>query len=39
MSEDNRIVMVDIYTGEVTLLMEGPWIWFIGWSPYDWITP
>ena len=39
LSEDNRISMLDIYTGEVTVLKEGPRVRFIGWSPYDWTKP
>jgi Tol biopolymer transport system component len=39
LSEDNRISMLDIYTGEVTLLKEGLGIRFISWSPYDWTKP
>jgi hypothetical protein len=39
LAEDNRISMLNIYTGEVTMLKEGRWIRFIGWSPYDWTAP
>jgi WD40 repeat protein len=36
--EGNQILMLDIFTGEVTLLKEGT-AQYIGWSPYDWTTP
>jgi WD40 repeat protein len=38
--ENNKIVMLDIYTGQVTLLQKGSRIWMEGWSSIDtWVNP
>lgn len=38
--EDNRVVMLDIFSGEMTVLKEGPGITMVGWSGVDsWVEP
>lgn len=40
LDESNRLVMLNIYTGEVTLLKHGPRMRLIGWSvDNEWVTP